>query len=164
MHRDTDLGRARDILKTEGRAILDLADRLGEPFAKAVDLVIDATGEKKKGRVVVTGMGKAGIIGQKISATLASTGTPSWSIHPAEAPHGDLGRITPDDVVLALSKSGETAEISRLLGHVKRFGARVISITCRGSRRSGATATSASTSETRRRHARWAWRRRRRRL
>ena len=116
MHRDTDLGRARDILKTEGRAILDLADRLGEPFAKAVDLIIDATGEKKKGRVVVTGMGKAGIIGQKISATLASTGTPSWSIHPAEAPHGDLGRITPDDVVLALSKSGETAEISRLLG------------------------------------------------
>jgi arabinose-5-phosphate isomerase len=132
MHRDADLARAREILKTEGRAIVDLADRLGEPFATAVEIVLDATGERKKGRVVVTGMGKAGIIGQKISATLASTGTPSWSIHPAEAPHGDLGRITPDDVVLALSKSGETAEISRLLAHVKRFGARVISITCRG--------------------------------
>ncbi|MCD6404628.1 MAG: KpsF/GutQ family sugar-phosphate isomerase [Planctomycetes bacterium] len=126
---EADLDSAREVLVTEGQAILDLAECLGEPLALAVNLVIETTGGEKKGRVVVTGMGKAGIVGQKISATLASTGTPSWSIHPAEAPHGDLGRITPDDVILALSKSGETAEISRLIGYVKRIGTRVISIT-----------------------------------
>jgi len=129
MEADEDLACAREILTSEGRAILDLAERLGSSFAEAVEFVLSATGEGKKGRVVVTGMGKAGIIGQKISATLASTGTPSWSIHPADAAHGDLGRITPDDVVLALSKSGETAEISRLIDYVKRFGARVVGIT-----------------------------------
>lgn len=126
------LENARRVLRAEGKAILALAERLGEPFAAAVELIVAATGEGKKGRVIVTGMGKAGIVGQKISATLASTGTPSWSIHPADAPHGDLGRITPDDVIIALSKSGETAEISRLLGHVKRSGAKVIAITCNG--------------------------------
>lgn len=132
MDRKDVLENAREVLRTEGRAILELADRLGEPLARAVELIIEATGDDKKGRVIVTGMGKAGIVGQKISATLASTGTPSWSIHPAEAPHGDMGRITPDDVVLALSKSGETGEISRLINYVKRIGARVISITCSG--------------------------------
>lgn len=121
---------AREILRTEGNAILEVADAIGETFAAAVDMIIETTGDEKKGRVVVTGMGKAGIIGQKISATLASTGTPSWSIHPADATHGDLGRLTADDIVLALSKSGETAEIARLVGHVKRMGARVVSITC----------------------------------
>jgi len=132
MDRKEVLASARDVLRTEGQAMLALAERLGEPVAEAVELILEATGDDKKGRVIVTGMGKAGIVGQKISATLASTGTPSWSIHPAEAPHGDMGRITPDDVVLALSKSGETGEISRLINYVKRIGARVISITCSG--------------------------------
>jgi len=130
MSTDDNLASAREVLRLEAKAILDLAERLEEPFSRAVEMVIDATGDEKKGRVIVTGMGKAGIIGQKISATLASTGTPSWSIHPADAPHGDLGRITPDDIVLALSKSGETTEISRMLSQVRRFGARVVSITC----------------------------------
>lgn len=132
MRANENLQSARDVLRIEANAILDLAERLGEPFSAAVELIAEATGDEKRGRVVVTGMGKAGIIGQKISATLASTGTPSWSIHPAEAPHGDLGRILRDDVVLALSKSGETAEVSRLLDHIKRLGARVVSITCSG--------------------------------
>lgn len=130
MRPDGYLEDAREILRSEGKAILDLAARLGEPFIKAVEMIAASTGGQKAGRVVVTGVGKAGIVGQKISATLASTGTPSWSIHPAEAPHGDLGRITSDDVVLALSKSGETAEILRLMGHIKRVGTRSISITC----------------------------------
>lgn len=124
------LGHARNVLRSEGQAILRLAESLDETLIAAVELIISRTGDDKRGRVIVTGMGKAGIVGQKISATLASTGTPSWSIHPADAPHGDLGRITVDDVVLALSKSGETAEISRLIEHVKRIGAQVIAITC----------------------------------
>lgn len=137
MDTKADLDSAREILEIEGRAILELAGGLTEELAVAVELVLEATGDEKKGRVIVTGMGKAGIVGQKISATLASTGTPSWSIHPAEAPHGDLGRITGDDVVLALSKSGETAEILRLINHVKRIGARVISLTAASDSRLG---------------------------
>jgi len=128
----SDLENAREVLRDEGQAILSLADRLDESIAAAVAMIVESTGKGKNGRVIVTGMGKAGIVGQKISATLASTGTPSWSIHPAEAPHGDLGRIMPEDIVLALSKSGETAEISRLIDHVKRIGAKVIAITCGG--------------------------------
>jgi len=129
MNPESNLEAAREVLDLEGRAILDLARRLDASFSKAVELILETTGEEKKGRVIVTGMGKAGLIGQKISATLASTGTPSWYIHPADAPHGDLGRVTTDDVVLALSKSGETGEIARLIDYVKRMGARVISIT-----------------------------------
>jgi len=125
----SDIGDGREVLRIEGEAILALAGRLGEPFARAVEFILETTGDDKKGRVVVTGMGKAHIIGQKISATLASTGTPSWSIHPGDVPHGDLGRVTKDDIIVALSKSGETAEIAQLISHVKRLGARVISIT-----------------------------------
>jgi arabinose-5-phosphate isomerase len=129
MNAKPNLEHGREVLRAEGRALLELADRLGEPFSQAVELILKATGDEHKGRVIVAGMGKAYIIGQKISATLASTGTPSWAIHPADAPHGDLGRITPDDIVLALSKSGETGEMALLINHVKRLGARVISIT-----------------------------------
>ena len=114
---------AREVVETEMRALQGLVERLGESFHRAVELLLNC-----RGRVVVTGMGKAGIIGQKISATLASTGTPSHSLHPVEAVHGDLGRIVGDDVVLALSNSGET-EVVKLLPAVKRIGAKIIAIT-----------------------------------
>ena len=132
MGKESNLEHGREVLRAEGRAVLELAETLGPSFSRAVELILETTGEDKKGRVIVTGMGKGYIIAQKISATLASTGTPSWPIHPADAPHGDLGRITPDDVILALSKSGETNEMSLLVNHVKRMGARVISITAHG--------------------------------
>lgn len=115
---------ARRILKSEAEAILALVERLSAEFSKAVDLVMSC-----KGRIVVSGMGKAGIIGQKIAATLASTGTPALFLHPAEAQHGDLGKVTEDDVVLAISNSGETEELVRLLPSLKKIGARLISIT-----------------------------------
>ena len=118
-----DLNHAKEILETEIQALRALKDRLDDRFTEAADTIV-----KCKGRVVVTGIGKAGIIGQKISATLASTGTPSYSLHPVEAIHGDLGRIQPEDVLLALSNSGET-EVVQLLPHVKGIGVRVISIT-----------------------------------
>ncbi len=119
-----DLDHAREVLRTEADAIRSLVDRIGPTFAKAAELV-RACG----GHVVVTGMGKAGLVGQKISATLASTGTPSHFVHPAEAVHGDLGRILGKDVVLALSHSGETEEILRLLPKVKEIGASIVSMT-----------------------------------
>src|SRR5919204_165386 len=100
------------------------AGRLNGAFARAVEMVLAC-----QGRVVVTGMGKPGFIAQKISATFASTGTPSLFLHPAEALHGDLGRLVPGDLVLALSNSGETEEILRLLPAFKRLGAPIIAIT-----------------------------------
>lgn len=114
---------ARRVLEIESLAIRGLIDRLDESLDRAVDLLVDC-----RGRVVVTGMGKSGIIGQKISATLASTGTPSHFLHPSEAVHGDLGRIVAGDVVLALSNSGETEEIVRLLELIRRIGARVVAM------------------------------------
>lgn len=116
--------RAREVLRIEAEAIRRLIPRVGKSFEAAVELVVSC-----RGRVVVTGMGKAGLIGQKLSATLASTGTPSHWVHPAEAIHGDLGRIAKDDVVIALSKSGETEELTRLLPVIKRMGARLIALT-----------------------------------
>jgi arabinose-5-phosphate isomerase len=110
------------VLATEAKAIGLV--RLGAPFAKAVEWILGCTG-----RVVVTGMGKPGFVAQKISATLASTGTPSLFVHPAEAAHGDLGRIARDDVVIALSNSGETEELTRLLPGVRKIGARIIAVT-----------------------------------
>ena len=101
---------ARDVLRQEGQAVLDLADQLQEEFCRAVELISQCSGN-----VIVTGMGKAGLIGQKIAATLASTGTSAHFLHPGEAVHGDLGRIHSQDVVLALSFSGETAEVTRLV-------------------------------------------------
>ena len=112
------------MLQTEAKAILSLVDRLGPDFEAAVKNI--AAG---KGHLVVTGMGKAGLIGQKVSATFASTGTPSIFLHPAEAYHGDLGRVLPEDVVLALSNSGETEELVRLLPPLRRIGAKILAIT-----------------------------------
>ena len=119
-----DLNRAREVLRTEAQAILSLVDRLGPDFTSAVAAVAGCGGH-----LVVTGMGKAGLIGQKVSATFASTGTPSIFLHPAEAYHGDLGRVGKEDVVLALSNSGETEEVVRLLSPLRRIGARIIAVT-----------------------------------
>lgn len=122
---DADLvAHGREILRAEGEAILGSADALGEAFARAVRLVAGCTGS-----VVVTGIGKAGLVARKISATLASTGSPSHFLHPAEALHGDLGALRGDDVVLALSQSGETEEITRLLPHVAARRIRIVALT-----------------------------------
>ncbi len=118
-----DLAFARKVIDAEVCALQSVRDRLGKPFSDAIEALLGCTG-----RVVVTGIGKAGIIGQKVSATLASTGTPSHSIHAVDAVHGDLGRIVEGDVVLVLSNSGET-EVVELLPAVKRIGARIIAIT-----------------------------------
>ena len=115
---------ARKVLRTEAAAILGLVDRIDGEFERAVQLLFDC-----RGRVIVTGMGKSGIICRKIAATLTSTGTSAWFLHPAEAIHGDLGAIRDDDVVLALSYSGETDELSRLLESIRRIGARLIAMT-----------------------------------
>lgn len=119
-----DLSLARKVLETEAAAVLALVDRLDERFARAVTLVRDC-----RGRVIVTGMGKSGIICRKIAATLASTGTPAFFLHPAEAVHGDLGVIQADDVVIAMSYSGETEELTRVLETLKRIGAPLVAIT-----------------------------------
>lgn len=124
------IGHAREVIRAEAEAIAQLAGRLNGAFARAVEMVLSCPG-----RVVVTGMGKPGFIAQKISATLSSTGTPSLYLHPAEALHGDLGRLVPGDLVLALSNSGETDEIVRLLPSLRRLGAPIIAMTS-GSRNS----------------------------
>ncbi|MFH1854397.1 MAG: KpsF/GutQ family sugar-phosphate isomerase [Candidatus Omnitrophota bacterium] len=116
--------RARQVLKIEAESIRRLYGRINDDFEKAVNLIFHS-----RGRVVVTGMGKAGIIGEKISATLASTGTPSLWLHSAEAIHGDLGRVRKEDVIIAISNSGETEEIIKLIPHIKKIGARLIAIT-----------------------------------
>ena len=105
------LARARTVLEMEARAIKGLVPTLGEPFERALDLLLAC-----QGHVVVTGIGKAGIIATKISATLASTGTPSFYLHPADGIHGDLGRVRKEDVVLLLSNSGESNEVMNLIG------------------------------------------------
>jgi arabinose-5-phosphate isomerase len=115
---------ARKVLRIEAAAILGLVDRINGDFERAVQLLFEC-----RGRVIVTGMGKSGIICRKIAATLSSTGTSAWFLHPAEATHGDLGAIREDDVVLALSYSGETEELLRLLESIRRLGARLIALT-----------------------------------
>ena len=119
-----DLALARKVLQTEAEAILALVDRLDERFEDAIRILLDC-----RGRVIVTGMGKSGIIARKIAATLSSTGTAAFFLHPAEAIHGDLGVLQSDDVILALSNSGETEELLRLLETIKRLGARMIAMT-----------------------------------
>lgn len=114
---------ARKVLEIEAKAVGELLERLDERFVRAVDILYAC-----KGRVVVTGMGKSGIIGRKISATLSSTGTPSFFLHPAEALHGDLGRLVRGDVLVALSSSGETEELLRLLDTVERLGIPLVSL------------------------------------
>jgi len=118
------LSLARRVLATEADAISRLAGRLGDPFVAAVDLILGSGG-----RVVVSGIGKSGHIARKLAATLASTGTPAFFVHPAEASHGDLGMITPDDVVVMLSNSGETDELMLLTPHLKRQGAKIVALT-----------------------------------
>ena len=119
-----DLALARKVLQTEAAAILALVPKIDERFDRAVDLLHGC-----RGRVITTGIGKSGIVCQKIAATMSSTGTAAFFLHPAEAIHGDLGRVQSDDVVLALSYSGETEEILRLLETIRRIGARLIAIT-----------------------------------
>ncbi len=112
---------AKKVLKIEADSIMKLQERLGDNITEAVDTII-----KAKGRVIVTGMGKSGHIGRKIAATLTSTGTPSYFLHPAESTHGDSGIITREDVVIAISNSGETQELLNLLPLIKRFGVPLI--------------------------------------
>jgi arabinose-5-phosphate isomerase len=119
-----DVQLARRVLETEAAAILGVRDRLNAAFPQAVHLLLSC-----RGRVVVTGVGKSGIIGQKIAATLSSTGTPAFFLHPGDAVHGDLGALTGEDVVIALSYSGATEELLRILHTVKALGARLIALT-----------------------------------
>ncbi len=114
---------AKEVLEIEAQAILALIPRLGKEFEAALRLILDC-----KGRVVITGMGKSGLVGRKIAATLASTGTPSFFLHPAEGVHGDLGMVTEGDVVVALSNSGETAELLQILPSIRRIGAKLIAL------------------------------------
>lgn len=118
------LSEAREVLTLEAKAILDISSRLNDQFIKAVDLLYKCTG-----KAVVTGMGKSGHIGNKIAATLASTGTPAFFVHPAELRHGDFGMLEERDVVIALSGSGETSEIKLVLDPLKRLGLSIIAIT-----------------------------------
>ncbi len=115
---------ASEVFDIEAKAILKLKDSLGIAFDKAIDILYNT-----KGKVIITGMGKSGLIGKKIAATLTSTGTPSYFLHPAESTHGDSGIITRDDVVIAISNSGETQELLNLLPLIKRFGVQIISMT-----------------------------------
>lgn len=117
------LENARNVLKMEAEAILELIPRINGQFTEAVEMILACPG-----RTVITGMGKSGIIGRKMAATFASTGTPSLYLHPAEGIHGDLGMVTADDVVIALSNSGETAEVLHILPSLRRIGAKVIAM------------------------------------
>jgi len=110
-------------LRMEAEAILELVPRVDANFAAAISLILECNG-----RTVITGMGKSGIIGRKMAATFASTGTPSFYLHPAEGIHGDLGMVTADDVVIALSNSGETGEILNILPSLRRIGAKIIAM------------------------------------
>ena len=115
---------AKKVLEIEAQSIKDLIKRVDHNFEKAIELIV-----RCRGRVVLTGMGKAGLIAQKISATMSSTGTPSLFLHSAEAIHGDLGRVTKDDVIIAFSNSGETEEVKRLLPLIKKMGTKLIGFT-----------------------------------
>lgn len=114
----------RQVLRIEAEAVLALCDRINGAFLQALSLILNC-----RGRVIVSGIGKSGHIGRKIAATLASTGTPAFFVHPAEASHGDLGMITAEDVVIGISNSGESAELLNILPSIKRQGARLIAMT-----------------------------------
>jgi arabinose-5-phosphate isomerase len=118
---------AKRVLRVEADAVLRMAERLGGEFERAAEIL-----NQCRGRVIVTGMGKSGLVGKKIAATLASTGTPAFFLHPAEACHGDLGTVTGEDVILAISNSGETEEIIGLIPYLKRFDVKLISMTGKG--------------------------------
>src|SRR6516164_5673406 len=140
-----------NVVRIEAEALRELADRIAGPMSLDFDCAVDCL-HAGGGRVVVTGMGKSGIIARKIAATLSSTGTPSLYLHPVEAVHGDLGMIVRGDVVLALSASGETEEILRLLATIKRLQVPLITMTCdevaTTAASKNAPATQASTSRT----------------
>jgi arabinose-5-phosphate isomerase len=124
---EADLSSAKRVLHLEAEGLRALADDLGRPFVAAVEVL-----EKVSGRVIVSGMGKSGHVARKIAATLASTGTPAFFVHPGEASHGDLGMITDNDAIVALSNSGETVELADLVQFGKRFAIPLIAITCQG--------------------------------
>lgn len=115
---------AKEVLEIEANSILRLKNNIGDEFDKAIDILYNC-----KGRVIVTGMGKSGLIGKKIAATMSSTGTPAYFLHPAESTHGDSGVITREDVIIAISNSGETQELLNLLPLIKRFGCPMIGMT-----------------------------------
>ncbi|HSV30250.1 MAG TPA: KpsF/GutQ family sugar-phosphate isomerase [Candidatus Omnitrophota bacterium] len=133
-----DIVSARRVLGNEAQALEALAASLGDAFVAAVELL-----SKASGRVIVTGMGKSGHVARKIAATMASTGTPAFFVHPAEASHGDLGMVTPADAVIALSNSGETSELGDIVAYTRRFAIPMVSIT---SREKSTLATSADVS------------------
>ncbi len=128
-----DLGAGVRVLRTEAQALEALAASLDQSFVRAIDLLAKVGQGERGGRVIVSGMGKSGHVARKIAATFASTGTAAQFVHPAEASHGDLGMITADDLVLALSNSGETSELGDLINHAKRFRIPLIAIVGRGS-------------------------------
>ena len=129
------LAKAREVLQIEARAITELIATLDAAFDRAVQIILNCTG-----RVVVSGMGKSGHIARKIASTLASTGTPAFFVHPAEASHGDLGMVTPADAVVALSNSGETFELADILNYTRRWSIPLIAITSRGDSALGSAA------------------------
>jgi arabinose-5-phosphate isomerase len=118
------LRHAKEVIRIEAEAVEGLLDRIDDDFARAVEMILAC-----RGRVVVTGIGKSGLVGRKIVATLTSTGTPAAFLHPVEGLHGDLGMVSPQDILLALSNSGETAEIINLLPSLQKIGAKIISLT-----------------------------------
>lgn len=119
----TAIEEARRVIRVEAQALSAMADRIDDSFEKAIDLILESTG-----RVIVSGMGKSGLVGQKIASTMASTGTPAFFLHPAEGIHGDLGMIMKGDVVIAISNSGETDEILKILPSIKRLGAHLVAM------------------------------------
>jgi arabinose-5-phosphate isomerase len=123
MTSDATINKGKEIVRIEAEAITALESHIDEHFAAAIDLIFHA-----KGRVVITGMGKSGIIARKIAATMNSTGTPSAFMHPSDAVHGDLGMVTPDDVVICISKSGDTAELRQLLPRFHHLGVKIIAM------------------------------------
>ncbi|MBI4652551.1 KpsF/GutQ family sugar-phosphate isomerase, partial [Candidatus Desantisbacteria bacterium] len=118
------LQKAKTAIMEEAQAVINLADNLGESFIHAIEVICNC-----KGRVIITGMGKSGIVGKKIAATMTSTGTPAYFLHPAEGIHGDLGMVMPEDVVIFISKSGDTQEINNLIPTMKLMGVKLIGIT-----------------------------------
>ncbi|MFW9603623.1 MAG: SIS domain-containing protein, partial [Trichlorobacter sp.] len=118
------IAEGKKLIRAEADAVMALVDKIDDAFVAAVEMILASSG-----RVVVTGMGKSGLIGQKIASTMASTGTPAFFLHPAEGIHGDLGMIMAGDVVIGISNSGETEELLRILPVIKRLGARLIAMT-----------------------------------
>src|SRR5689334_25353362 len=127
----TVIDEARRVIRVEALALSVMADRIDDSFERAIDLILGCSG-----RVIVSGMGKSGLVGQKIAATMASTGTPAFFLHPAEGIHGDLGMVGRRDVLIAISNSGETQEILQLLPYVERMGIPVVALTGRIDRKS----------------------------